>query len=251
MKHRVEHCNNLKDIGLRAAGYIHVIYQDMVRRKGNFTLVLSGGKTPEVLYRTLASSPYNDQFDWNRVRIFWGDERYVPQEDPESNYGMAYRSLLSKVPIPDSNVYPMPTDTDDVEEAAKSYEHTLREFFSSHGSTSSSPAMPVFDLVLLGLGADGHTASLFSESSLDPNNSRWVLAVTIPPSYPTRERITMSLPVLNAAANVVFLVSGENKRETLEKILRNEPAEHKPLAAQHVKPASDIVWFTDIDVGDL
>jgi 6-phosphogluconolactonase len=251
MKHRVEHCTNLEDIGRKAASHIHLIYQDIMRRKGNFTLVLSGGKTPEVLYRTLASPPYSDQFDWNRVHIFWGDERYVPQEDPESNYGMAYRSLLSKVPIPDSNVYPMPTDTDDVEEAAKSYEHTLREYFSNYGSTSGSPAMPVFDLILLGLGADGHAASLFSGDYLDPNNSKWVMAVTIPPSYPTRERITMSLPALNAAANVVFLVSGEGKRETLEKVLKDEPAGQQPLAAQHVKPVSDIVWFTDIDVGDF
>jgi len=249
--HRLVYCKNAEDIGLSAASYIHSIYKTKVSEKSQFTLVLSGGKTPEVLYRTLASPEFNNRIQWNRVKVFWGDERFVPKNDPESNFGMAHRTLLSKVTLPEENVYPIPTEADTAIEAADTYENTLRTFFQQSGSITGSPPMPVFDLILLGLGKDGHAASLFPGNSIDPQGSRWVEAVAAPPFYPTRERITLTLPVLNSSANIVFLVSGSDKKETLEQVLKGRTHNEEMLPAQLVQTVSDIVWFTDIDMGGL
>ena len=241
----------MEDIGRSAASYIHSIYKTKVTEKGQFNLVLSGGKTPEVLYRTLASPEFINRIQWNRVRVFWGDERFVPKSDPESNFSMAHRTLLAKVSLPEENIYPIPTETDTAVEAADTYENTLRTFFQNTGSITGSPPMPVFDLILLGLGKDGHTASLFPGNSINPQGSRWVEAVDAPPSYLTRERITLTLPVLKSAAYIVFLVSGSDKKETLVRVLKGRTRNEEPLPAQLVQNVSDIVWFTDIDTGGL
>jgi len=246
--HIVEYCSDQEGIGERAASHIYNLYKKSITQKGTFTLVLSGGKTPEVLHRRLVSHDFKSKFSWDRVSIFWGDERYVPWDDPESNYGMAERTLLTHIPIPGENIFPIPTDTDTVSEAAKLYEERLKSFFRKNGAVTGSPPMPVFDLILLGLGKDGHAASLFLDRPIDPHGRSWVEAVTIPPSYPTRERITMTLPVLNSAAHVAFLVSGESKRETLIEVLEGDEPGREKFAAQLVKPCTDIVWFTDIQL---
>ena len=246
MGHTVEHCSNPEAIAEAAASYVHKLYEDAVARKGIFTLVLSGGKTPEALHKKLASVDFKDRFSWDKVHIFIGDERYVPMSHPESNFGMAQRTLLSHIPIPEENLFPVPTETDTVAEAAKQYEDMLRAYFSKHGSTIGSPPMPVFDLILLGLGKDGHAASLFLDRFIDPKGESWVESVTIPPSYPTRERITLTLPVLNSAVHVAFLVSGESKKETLIAVLHGAEQGKEIYAAQLVKPRTDIMWFSDI-----
>jgi len=248
MGHTVEHCRDPEGIGEAAASYIYNLYNNAIKQKGTFTMVLSGGKTPEVLHRRLASHDYKSKFSWDRVWVFWGDERYVPRDDPESNLGMAERTLLSHLPIPVENIFPIPTEADTVTEAAKLYEERLKLFFLDHDSVIGSPPMPVFDLILLGLGKDGHAASLFLDRPIDPKGSSWVEAVTIPPSYPTRERITMTLPVLNSAAQVAFLVSGENKRETFIEVLEGAAPGREKYAAQLIKPRTEIVWFTDIQL---
>jgi 6-phosphogluconolactonase len=251
MGHRVVRCRDLEDIGQSAASYIHRLYLKILKKKDSFSLVLSGGKTPEVLYRILASPPFRDRFQWHRVHLFWGDERFVPKSDPESNFGMAQRSLISSVPIPDENLFPIPTELPRAVEAAEVYEKTLRYFCLHSGMTTGSPPMPFFDLILLGLGEDGHAASLFPGNQIDMHTPNWVDAVDAPPSYPTKERITLTLPVLNAAANVVFLVSGEKKKNTLERVLRGSNPGEESLPAQLVAPRTDVHWFTDIEVEEF
>jgi len=248
MGHRVKHCNDPEDMGMAAASYIHRVYTSTVQKKGSFFLVLSGGKTPEILHRRLASPDFKKRFSWDRVMVFWGDERYVAKDNPESNYGMAKRTLLSNIPIPEKNIFSIPTEAETSIEAADRYEETLKRFFHDEGSLIGSPSMPVFDLILLGLGEDGHTASLFLNGPINLRGTRWVEAVTIPPSYPTRERITLTLPVLNSAAQVVFLVSGDNKKETLLEVLKGAVPGREKFAAQLVQPRTDITWFTDIQV---
>jgi len=246
MGHTVEHCGNPDAIAEAAASYVHKLYEHAIARKGTFTLVLSGGKTPEALHKKLASADFKDKFSWDKIHIFIGDERYVPMSHPESNFGMAQRTLLSHIPIPEENLFPVPTGAESAAEAAKQYEELLRTYFSKRGSTIGSPPMPVFDLILLGLGKDGHAASLFLNRFIDPKGESWVESVTIPPSYPTRERITLTLPVLNSAARVAFLVSGESKRETLIEVLNGAAPGEERYAAQLIKPRADIMWFTDI-----
>ena len=246
MGHIVEHCSSAEAIAEAAASYVHRLYEDAITRKGTFTLVLSGGKTPEALHRKLSSHDFKDRFSWDKVHIFIGDERYVPISHPESNFGMAQRTLLSHIPIPEENLFPVPTEAETVAEAAKLYENVLRAYFIKHDSTIGSTPMPVFDLILLGLGKDGHAASLFLDRFIDPKGESWVESVTIPPSYPTSERITLTLPVLNSAAQVAFLVSGESKKETLIAVLNGAEPGKEIYAAQLIKPRTDIVWFTDI-----
>jgi 6-phosphogluconolactonase len=246
MGHSVEYCSNSDAIAETAASYVHTVYRDAVDSKGTFTIVLSGGKTPETLHRKLASPAFKDRFSWDRVHVFIGDERYVPWEHEQSNFGMAQRTLLSHIPVPRENLFPMPTEAPTPAEAAQEYEKTLREYFSCSECVTGTPPMPVFDLILLGLGTDGHAASLFLDRFIDPKGKAWVESVTIPASYPTRERITLTLPVLNSAAHVAFLVSGERKRETLIEVLNGAAPGKERYAAQLIKPRADIMWFTDI-----
>jgi 6-phosphogluconolactonase len=245
------YCTDLKCIAEAAASHIHELYAQTIQEKDIFTLVLSGGKTPEALHGMLCSKEFNNKFDWNKVCLFWGDERYVHKNDPESNYGMAERTLLRHIPIPEKNVYPIPTETETVTEAAKLYEERLKGFFHDRDAYAGTPPMPLFDLILLGMGKDGHTASLFLDRPIDPNESAWVEAVTIPPTYPTRERITLTLPVLNNAAHVAFLVSGKAKRETLIEVLRGAEPGREKYAAQLIASRADIVWFTDIELPEM
>jgi 6-phosphogluconolactonase len=246
MGHTVEHCATTDALAEAAASYVYRQYEEAVSRKGIFTLVLSGGKTPEALHRKLASEDFRSRFNWGQVHVFMGDERYVPHDHEQSNFGMARRTLLSHVPIPDENLFPIPTEAATVAEAAKLYEENLKKYFHGSNAAQGTPPMPVFDLILLGLGKDGHAASLFLDRFIDPNGESWVESVTIPASYPTRERITLTLPVLNAAAQVAFLVSGENKKKTLVDVLNGADPGKEIYAAQLIHTQSDIMWFTDI-----
>jgi 6-phosphogluconolactonase len=199
-----------------------------------FSLSLAGGQTPRALYRILATE-YHDRVPWSRLHLFWGDERYVPRDDPRSNYRLARESLLDHVPIPPENVHPMPTDLPEPEEAAAAYERTLREWFRS--------SWPRFDLVLLGMGPDGHTASLFPRSPALAEQARWVVAVRAP--VEPAVRLTLTVPALNHAALVFFLVTGAEKAEVLGRVFAgpSEPVTH-PAAA--VRPEDGrVVWWAD------
>lgn len=214
------------------------IMADAVRQRGRFAIALSGGRTPEKLYRLWAESDMqNARTPWDKVHLFWGDERYVGKDDALSNYRMTREALIARVPIPAGNVHrvPGPGDAPTPEAAAQLYEADLRKYFGS--------APPAFDLQLLGLGVEGHTASLFPGSPALEEKTRWVMAVEAPAKPP--QRLTLTPMVLNQARNTFFLVAGEDKREII-RALRSEP-EGRPsqYPAGKIRPAGGVVWYLD------
>ncbi len=222
-----------------AAQEFHHVAEDAVRERGRFSVALSGGNTPRTVYSLLASE--HRQLPWNSIHIFFGDERHVPPDDPESNFRMASESLLSKVPIPQSNVHRIRAELD-AEAASMQYEQELREFFHLVDHD-----WPHFDLIFLGLGDDGHTASLFPGSKALTDESSRVTANWVE-KFQTF-RITLTFPVLNHAAEVVFLVSGASKARILSEVLR--PGVRK-FPAQNVQPENGrLLWLVDQDAGSL
>jgi 6-phosphogluconolactonase len=211
-----------------------------VREAGVFTLVLAGGNTPRGLYELLAEPPCASRIPWRQVRLYWGDERFVPQRHEQSNYRLAAETLLARVPVPADQVHPIPTAEATPEQAALAYEDTLRALAAAQGR---SP--PRFDLVLLGLGADGHTASLFPGGPECAERERWCVASRAPEGTGVRERITLTLPVLNASRSVLFLVSGAEKRPILQKVLHPAPGQERRYPAQLLRPAGELRWLAD------
>jgi 6-phosphogluconolactonase len=215
--------------------------REAIAARGRFSLVLSGGNTPRGIYSLLASEQVN-VLPWNRIYLFFGDERHVPPSHPDSNYRMANESLLSKIPIPPENVFRVPAEKP-AEAAAAEYEGTVRAFFSL-----APGAWPVFDLILLGLGDDGHTASLFPGTAALQESSRMVVANWVEKfqSY----RITFTFPVLNHAAEVLFLVSGESKSQILKQVL--VPSGSTTYPSQLVQPQTGVLhWLADRDAARL
>jgi 6-phosphogluconolactonase len=205
-----------------------------VAAKGPFRVSLSGGSTPKTLYQLLATDEFSSRFPWPRVFWYWGDERFVPHDHPDSNYRMVREAMLSKVPVLPENVYPVPTDGSP-QDAAKRYERTLQE---AYGGTTLDPARPLFDVTLLGLGADGHTASLLPGNPVLEERQRWVAAV----SHGRPEtRITMTYPVIDSSRRVAFLVTGREKAA----ILRDIRAGSSQAPASRVRPVGEFVWFVD------
>jgi 6-phosphogluconolactonase len=208
-----------------------------VAERGRFTLALSGGSTPKNLFTLLAANA-RSSLPWDRTFFFWSDERHVPPTDPDSNYRMAEEAMLAKVPVPASNVFRVPAEMPDAAVAADAYEQTIREFFALEAGR-----FPRFDLILLGMGPDGHTASLFPETEALREKSRLVVANWV--EKLKASRITFTLPVLNAARAVAFLVSGTDKAPALKAVLESEgPGEQYP--AKFVRPSDGkLTWFVD------
>ena len=198
-------------------------------------MALSGGQTPRRVYELLATEEFKNQIKWELVHIFFGDERPVPPDDAASNYGMAHAALLSKVPIPDSHVHPMAGEGD-LPANARKYESELKAHFSNL-------SWPRFDLVLLGMGEDGHTASLFPGTAALEEKTAWVVAN--PVAQLNETRITLTAPAINAAANILFLVSGEKKSSRLKEVLSG-PLQPEKLPAQLIKPDNGaLTWMVD------
>ena len=215
--------------------------QAAVADHGRFTVALSGGSTPRALYQLLAQPPLSEAVDWANVHVYWGDERMVPPDDPESSYRMARETLLAHVPIPAANIYPAPTVGGTAEAAASAYQETLTATFGS-GS-------PRFDLILLGIGPDGHTASLFPGQPEVVRPSNALVAAVHNAPKPPPARITFTYELINAAANVLFVVSGDDKAAALREVLRG-PADPARLPAQGVRPKNGaLVWLVDAAVG--
>lgn len=201
---------------------------------GPFRVALSGGSTPKALYELLASDAFKDRFPWQRVSWFWGDERFVPYDHPESNYRMAREAMLAKVPVSAEQIHPIPTDGDP-EEAARRYERTLKEVY---GVPSLDPARPLFDVMLLGLGEDGHTASLLPAHKVLEERRRWMAAVL---QGRPEIRITMTYPVIESSRHVAFLVAGETKAAVLRRLRVGDST----LPAARVRPVGELIWFVD------
>jgi 6-phosphogluconolactonase len=211
--------------------------KDAVEQRGRFTIALSGGSTPKSLFNLLATNA-RTVLPWDRTFFFWGDERHVPPTDPDSNYRMAEETMLSKIPVAAGNVFRIPTENPDAAAAAEAYEQTLRKFFQL------GPAeFPVFDLVLLGMGPDGHTASLFPGSAGLHEKARLVIANWV--DKMKTSRLTLTLPVLNAARCVAFLVSGTDKAAVLKTVLEEDaPAEQDP--SKLIRPNNGkLIWLVD------
>ncbi len=225
-----------------AADLFHAAAEEYVRvartaigAQGRFAVALSGGSTPKALYSLLATN-YAD-FIWNRVFLFFGDERHVPPTDPESNYRMVNESLLTKIAIPAENVFRVHSENPDATAAAADYEAQIRRFFELKPNE-----FPRFDLILLGVGPDGHTASLFPDSPALDEPSRLVVANWV--AKFNTHRITFTFPVLNRAAEVLFLASGPDKAEMLHQVL--EGKSNPPLPSQTVQPSDGkLLWMLD------
>ncbi len=217
-----------------------------IAARGRFDWALAGGSTPEQLYRLLASDAYAARVDWARVHVFFGDERCVPPDHADSNYRMAQHSLLRAVALPEANVHRMAGELPP-EAAAERYEAELERHFG----LGVGSGFPRFDLVLLGMGGDGHTASLFPGTAALAESRRWVVANSVPALGVTR--LTLTLPVLNAAASVLFLVSGADKAQRLKQVLALLPAQSSPaLPAQCVRPGGEPPdWLVDAAAGAL
>ena len=232
---------DLDELSLAAAGEIAGVIERAVSSEGRFSIALSGGRTPRLIYELLASE-FGDIIPWDSVHMFWGDERYVPGDHPDSNYAMARESLISRVPLPTENINRIPTEIEPPEAAARAYENTLRGFFRSREGEETDRT---FDLILQGVGEDGHTASLFPGDPAVRESDRWVLPVLAPPAYSPRQRITLTLPVLNSARKAFFLVSGAGKREVLKSALDVQSSSDHPFPAARIHPRESVVWYAD------
>lgn len=212
-----------------------------IAKDGIFTICLSGGSTPKRLYEQLATPAFRNALPWSRIYIFWGDERFVPSNDVSSNYRMVRDALLRRVPIPDGNIHPIPTYESSPLAAAAAYEHALKTFY---GATYLNPTRPMFDVTLLGLGIDGHTASIFPGSSSLTERTRWVVPTIGPKSD---ARITLTYPLLESSEHLAFLIEGKDKRSIFRRF-RNGDGD---IPATHVSPRGELHIFADqLVVGD-
>ncbi len=241
MTPEVRRHSNLESLSLAAAALVVEVARVSVQTRGRFTFVLSGGSSPRMLYERLAEPPFSERMSWSRTYLFWGDERCVPPDHPHSNFGVARQALLSKVPIPAVNVYPMPGAVAPPEAAAVQYEERLRLFFQAGRDFQ----FPVFDLLLLGLGQDGHTASLFPGDPALEEERRWTRAVRATSASPPVPRITLTLPVINRARTVLFLVSGAGKKKVLDAILSEPEKAALRYPAARVRPSDRLLWLID------
>ncbi len=225
-------------LAAEAARHFVLLARTAVEKNGRFCVALSGGSTPRALHQLLAQPPLRDQVPWQKVIIFWGDERFVPLDDADSSFLMAQETLLKHVPIPPQNIYPAPTVGLTLATAVHQYTSTLQ--------TVLGAAVPRFDLILLGMGPDGHTASLFpGQPEVVMPSDQLVTAITNSPKPPPL-RLTFTYKLLNAAKNVIFLVAGADKSEMVRQVLGEGTAVVPPLPAQLVQPNSGkLTWLLD------
>ncbi|GAC1349799.1 MAG: 6-phosphogluconolactonase [Ktedonobacteraceae bacterium] len=220
----------------QAAQYIVRLASEAIVTRGRFTIALSGGSTPKILYGLLGIEPYRSQINWASVEIFWSDERCVPPDSADSNYALAQEVLLSKIPIPANQVHRMPADQPDREAASREYTSEMQRTFGTNG-------IPSFDLLQLGMGPEGHTASLFPHQESLHEQQRLVMPVIVP--KPPPPRLTFTPPLLNAARHVLFLVTGSEKAEAVQAVLEG-PYQPEEYPAQIVRPPNgEVVWMLD------
>ena len=227
-------------VAIEAANRIVRLAHESIAAQGRFTIALSGGSTPRALYVLLASKEYRARIEWDRALVFWSDERCVPPHDADSNYHLAHETLLSKVPVPSGSVHRVMGEADP-EHAAMLYEQIIRR------EVPSADDIPAFDLILLGMGLDGHTASLFPGTMALRETHRLVAANYVPQL--NAHRITFTMPLVNAAANAMFLVAGGDKADALRAVLEGE-FQPDALPAQMVRPGSgQLAWLIDRAAG--
>lgn len=227
--------DSASEVARAAADRFVELARAAINKRGRFSVALAGGSTPKRAYELLANTEYKDKLDWSKVHIFFGDERCVPPDDAESNYRMANEALLSRVAIPPQNIHRMQGMGDAVANAYL-YEEELRTYFNNE-------SWPGFDLILLGMGDDGHTASLFPGSAALKEHQAWVAANWVEKlgAY----RITLTTLTINQASHVIFIVTGENKAERLAEVLSDQRGSQR-LPAQLIRPLNgSLEWFVD------
>lgn len=223
-----------EELSKAAAGIFVKTVRSAIAENGIFTVALTGGTSPESVYRLLAGEDYASEIDWSKVFVFWGDERWVSLDDEKSNAGMAFNSLLKHVPIPSAQIFPMFESSREPEEFAVDYEELLRNHLGPDGK---------FDLILLGMGEDGHTASLFPGTKVLAEKERWVLSYYLEPQQ--MYRITLTAPLLNKAKKIMFLVFGAAKANAMFEVLEGKRNEHV-YPAQLIKAESkQVIWLAD------
>lgn len=228
--------SDVEKLSIAAADTIVRIAHESIAARGHFTLALSGGSTPKKLYGLLATEAYRSQIDWSKIDIFWSDERCVPADDAESNYRMAHEVMLSKLPIPTARIHRVPADQADREAASLTYAQEIQQVIGAEG-------VPSIDLIQLGMGPEGHTASLFPHQASLHEVDRLIMPVTVP--KPPPPRLTFTPPLLNAARHILFLVTGAEKDEAVQAVLEGsyQPEEYP---AQIVRPTSgEVTWMLD------
>lgn len=232
--------SDIGQLSLAAASLFADKVLQAVQSRGRCNVVLAGGETPQLAYRLLSEEPYCKSIPWQQVHVYWGDERCVPPTGKLSNQYTARQSLLNHVPIPAENIHPIVYEGSP-EEAAKNYENLLRSTFSNQA--------PQFDFILLGLGDDGHTASLFPNTNVLNVQENWVSHVYI--GEQNMYRVTLTFPILNQAKAIVFLVTGARKAHIVQKIMEGIQA-GKPLPAQFIKPVNgELYWLLDEEAAKL
>lgn len=205
------------------------------QKDGRIAIALSGGSTPRRLYELLAKSPYREAFPWMRVHWFWGDERFVPHDSPHSNYRMAREAMLARLQIPADNIHPIATESVTPEESARAYGRELKHFY---GSENLNADKPLFDVTFLGLGPEGHIASLFPGTTILNDRTHWAGAVI---GAKPEARITLTYPALESSRATAFLVAGESKRRVLEQLFAGD----EKLPAAHLDPVGELRFFLD------
>jgi 6-phosphogluconolactonase len=230
----IQICNGAESLSEAAASLFVQQARRAVRAQGRFTVALSGGHTPEGTYQLLTQPPFREQVPWVKVHVFWGDERCVPLDDPRSNAHMAHQTLLDHVPIPTDQIHPIHC-AHDPQQGAEEYRTLLQGFFAG--------GPPRFDLVLLGLGENGHTASIFPGTPAVDERERWAVAVYV--AEQAMWRVTLTTPIINQAATVAFLVAGTVKAQIVQRVL-DGPFEPHTLPAQLIRPTSgNLYWMLD------
>ncbi len=237
---RVGVFQDLEALSRAAAELFTACAKRCVASQGRFAVALSGGSTPRRLYTLLGTTPYSENIEWEHVHVFWADERCVPRDHPESNFKLAADAFLSRVALPKENIHRIMGE-EGPGRAAQDYERELRSFFG--------PALsPVFDLIILGVGEDGHTASLFPGSTTLQERTRFVLPVSLEP--PNLNRVTLTLPVLDHAAEVLFLAAGRAKAGVVQAIIEKGNPMHYPAGL--VQPVrGSVTWFIDRQAAGL
>lgn len=229
---KMEIFTDLQALSRRVAAWLLEL---ALAKEGTFAVCLSGGSTPQGLYKRLAETPYLDAFPWSRTHWFWGDERFVPHDDALSNYRMARVALLSRAPVPPANIHPIPTEGLTADVAASQYERELKSFY---GAGHLDPSRPLFDVNLLGLGPDGHTASLFPGNAVLAERAKWVAAVI---GAKPEARITLTYPALESSRHAAFLVVGDGKRAIFERLRHGDES----LPAARLHPTGTLWMFAD------
>lgn len=236
MKPNLDILSNRQALIERTLALIVSKVEEALSERGQFTIALSGGSTPKPLYEAIAKCP----LDWEKIHVFWGDERYVSAEHPESNQLMARQAWLERVAIPAANIHPMPTDARDPQTDANNYEAELQQFFQI-----AKGEFPVFDLMLLGMGDDGHTASLFPHTEALKVRDR---SVTVGNKDGT-PRLTLSVPAINASRCTIFLVAGASKQPALEQVFASEGDDLK-YPSRLIRPQGELWWLLDNEAGE-